>query len=224
MTAAASSPAPEHKPLLRGWLHAGGALVAAAATSWLLAQGDPERAGVVGLFGCVTVLLYAVSAAYHIGEWRQPVKRLLAKLDYANIALYIAATHTVLCLRALPPEHCLPVLARIWVLGAAATAVVLVLPARRRQARTLLYLVTAWAGLVWAPALQPGLAPQALIVLLVSALAYLVGGAIYALRRPDPLPEVFGFHELFHLLTIVANTALAVAIWIGFPAGAPAGA
>ena len=112
-----------------------------------------------------------------------------------------------------PSEHYLPSLALVWLLGGAGIGCVFAMPCLRRRARTALYVLVAWAGAL-APLLQTPLEPSALLLLLGSALSYLVGGAIYAWQRPNPLPQVFGFHELFHLLTIVANGALATAIWI----------
>jgi hemolysin III len=159
------------------------------------------------------VLLYAVSAVYHIGEWREPVRRLLARLDYANIFLFIAASHTVLSVLAVPREGRLPGLALVWFLGAAGAGCAIALPARLRRARTALCVAVAWAGLFQAPVPHAALAPPASLALCASAMAYLAGGAVYAWRRPNPLPAVFGFHELFHLLTILANAALAAAIW-----------
>lgn len=205
------------KPLLRGWLHAGASVVAAAAVPWLLgeARDDPARLAALTLFGLTMVLLYAVSAAYHIGEWRAPVRRLLARLDYANIFLFIAASCTVVSVLAAPDGSSLVRLAPLWALGVAGIACVFVLPCLRRRVRTALYVLMGWAGVALAtPVLHAGLQAPALAVLGGSAGTYLVGAAVYAWRRPDPLPAVFGFHELFHLLTIVANTALGAAIWL----------
>jgi hemolysin III len=210
------------KPLMRGWLHAGACLAALATIPRLLGGSghDPVRLAAMGAFGLAMVLLYAVSALYHIGDWRQPVKRLLARLDYANIFLFMAASHTALCVLVLPSERYLPRLALIWLLGLIGIGCVVALPCLRRRVRTSLYVLVGWAGALSAPVLQPALATPALFLISGSAVVYLLGGAIYAWQRPNPLPAVFGFHELFHLLTIVANAALAAAFWIWLlPAG-----
>jgi hemolysin III len=220
--AAAATESARPKPLMRGWLHAGACMAAAAATPHLLVMGghDPVRVAAMGAFGLAMVLLYAVSAVYHIGNWGAPVKRLLAKLDYANIFLFMAASNTVLCVLALPSEHYLPRLALIWLLGLLGIACVVALPCLRRRVRMGLYVLVGWGGALAAPMLQSSLAPAALVMISGSALTYLLGGAIYAWQKPNPLPSVFGFHELFHLLTILANTGLAVALWIWvLPAG-----
>ena len=213
------------KPLLRGWLHAGASLAAAAITPSLLGESgqDPAHFAAVAGFGLAMVLLYAVSAAYHIVDWRGPVKQLLAKVDYANILLFILASYTALCVLALPSERYWPRLMFMWTLGAAGIGCVILMPVLRRRARTALYLLVGWAGALSVPLLKGGVAAPALIMLSGSAVTYLLGGAIYAWQRPNPLPSVFGFHELFHLLTIVGNTALAAAFWIWIlPAGAAA--
>lgn len=209
------------KPLMRGWLHAGASVAALVATPHLLGVSghDPLRLAAMGGFGLAMVLLYAVSAVYHIGDWGAPVKRLLAKLDYANIFLFMAASNTALCVLA-PSERHLPRLALIWLLGLAGIACVVALPCLRRRMRTGLYVLVGWGGALAAPILQGSLAPAALVMISGSALTYLLGGAIYAWQKPNPLPSVFGFHELFHLLTIVANAALAATFWIWLlPAG-----
>lgn len=213
------------KPLLRGWLHAGASLAAAAVTPRLLGESghDPVRFAALAGFGLATVLLYAVSALYHIVDWRRPVKQLLAKVDYANILLFILASYTALCVLALPSERYVPRLIFMWALGFVGIVCVVVMPVLRRRVRTALYILVGWAGALSAPMLKGGLAAPALIMISGSALTYLVGGAVYAWQRPNPLPSVFGFHELFHLLTIVGNTALAVAFWLWIvPAGTSA--
>jgi hemolysin III len=212
------------KPLLRGWLHAVACLAAAAAVPVLLEESgrDPVKLAAMGGFGITMILLYAVSAAYHIGDWGQNVKRLLAKLDYANIFLFIAASNTVLCVLALPSERYLPRLALIWLLGCAGIGCVIALPCLRRRARTALYVLVGWAGALSTSILQSPLATPALIMISASAAAYLVGGVIYAWERPNPLPDVFGFHELFHLMTIVANAGLAAAFWLWLLPSSPA--
>ena len=204
------------KPLLRGWLHAGACVAALASIPALIGESgrDPAKLAAMVGFGLTMVLLYAVSAAYHIGDWGQNVKRLLAKLDYANIFLFIAASNTALCVLAVPNERYLPRLAIIWLLGFAGIGCVVALPCLRRRARTGLYLLVGWAGALSTSILHLPLAPPALMMISASGLAYLAGGAVYAWQRPNPLPQVFGFHELFHLLTIVANAGLAAAFWI----------
>jgi hemolysin III len=222
MSAAEIRTEPVAKPLMRGWLHAAACLAAVAAIPGLLGGSghDPARVAAMAAFGLTMVLLYAVSAVYHIVDWREPVKRLLAKLDHANIFLFMAASNTALCVLALPSERYLPRIALIWLLGLAGVACVFALPCLRRRARTGLYVLVAWAGALSAPVPPSALAPPALVMISGSALAYLLGGAVYAWERPNPLPRVFGFHELFHLLTILANGALAAAFWIWLlPAG-----
>jgi hemolysin III len=213
------------KPLLRGWLHAGASLAAAVATPRLLdgSGHDPVRFAAMGGFVAAMVLLYGVSALYHIGDWTQPIKRVLAKADYTNIFLFILASYTALSVFVQPDARYLPRLAFMWLLGLAGIACVIAMPIVRRRARTALYVAVGWAGAISVPMLKGVVATPALLMISGSAVAYLIGGAIYALQRPNPLPNVFGFHELFHLFTIVANTALAAAFWIWLlPAGATA--
>ena len=176
------------KPLLRGWLHAAACLAAAVAIPLLLVESDrdPAKLAAMGGFGLTMVLLYAVSAVYHIGDWGQNVKRRLAKLDYANIFLFIAASNTALCVLALPSEHYLPRLALIWLFGFAGIGCVVALPCLRRRARTALYVLVGWAGALSTSVLQTPLATPALVMISASALAYLIGGDRLCVAAAEP--------------------------------------
>lgn len=203
------------RPLLRGWSHAV-ALVGAVASTVALAvrsQDDPPRLLSMLVYGLSMLSLYAVSAAYHLGLW-EGRRRLLRALDHANIFVLIAGTYTPICLNVLSGWVRPAVLLLIWALaalGAASSVSTLALP---RWATVALYLAMGWVAIVPAPALVAALPGPAIALLVAGGLLYTAGAVVYARRRPDPLPRIFGFHEVFHLLVIAASAAFLAVVWI----------
>jgi hemolysin III len=206
------------RPLLRGWLHAAagvGALVLAVALAWQ-SRFDPLRL-VTFLIFCVSMMeLYAVSAVYHIGAWRPRTKRVLRALDHANIFVLIAATYTPLCFNVLSGWTRGILLTAVWLLALAGIVVTLLLPGLPRRFATGLYVGMGWVALLALPALAAALSWAAIGVLLLGGVLYTIGGVVYARRRPDPFPRVFGFHEVFHLFVVAGSVAFAVimCVWV----------
>jgi hemolysin III len=203
------------KPLLRGWSHAGaavGAVVLTVALLWQVA-GDVPRMVSLLIFGVCMTLLYVVSAVYHIGPWEGRKATLLRALDHANIYLLIAGTYTPICVIVLSGWLRTFVLLLIWTLavaGVSSAALSLRLP---RWATVALYLGMGWVSVIAAPALVKALPLSILLTLLAGGILYTLGAVIYALRWPNPLPRIFGFHEIFHLFVIAGSGAFAGAIW-----------
>ncbi|WP_029215343.1 PAQR family membrane homeostasis protein TrhA [Kallotenue papyrolyticum] len=205
----------EIKPLLRGWLHAGAALAAVGLTMFFLIQTADDAVRFVSLliYGLSMILLYAVSATYHIGAWDQRRASLLRAWDHANIYLMIAGTYTPFCVNILTGWTQKLVLGLIWTLGLAGaigTVVSLHLP---RWIQVALYIGMGWVAVFTFPQLAHLLPPGAIALVLAGGLCYTIGAVIYALQRPNPLPHYFGFHELFHLMTIAGGAAFLIAIW-----------
>lgn len=206
---------PPSRPLLRGWSHALALAGAVASTVALMdrSREDPPRMFSMLVYGLSMLSLYAVSAAYHLGLW-QGRRRLLRALDHANIFVVIAGTYTPICFNVLSGWLRPAVLVLVWtlaVLGAASSASTLALP---RRATAGLYLGMGWVAIVPAPALLVVLPGPAIALLIVGGLLYSAGAVVYARRRPDPLPDIFGFHEVFHLLVVSASAAFLAVVWI----------
>jgi hemolysin III len=204
----------EPKPLLRGWSHAVAAVAAVVFTAAMLARaGDrPAQAGAL-VFGLSMILLYSISAVYHRYHWEGRDFRLLTAIDHANIFVMIAGTFTPFGLSVLSGRYATIMLALIWVLavlGICGSVVAVHLP---RWATVAQYIGLAWTAGSTVPQIGAALPPQAMTLLLVGGIVYSLGGLIYALRRPDPLPDVFGFHEIFHLLVVLGNVLTAAVVW-----------
>jgi hemolysin III len=204
------------KPLLRGWSHAAAAVAALVTTVALvrLSGDDGARAVSMLIFGVSMVVMYGVSATYHIGRWRPETRRVLRGFDHANIYLLIAGTFTPLCFNVLDGPLRTAILVVIWTIAVAGVALSVFTEHLPRFVTAGLYLGMGWIGVVVVPAFARLMPWQAVAMLLLGGVLYTIGALVYALRRPDPYPEVFGFHEIFHLFVIGGSAAFTVTIWV----------
>ncbi|MCL5109587.1 MAG: hemolysin III family protein [Chloroflexi bacterium] len=206
----------ERKPLLRGWLHAGaavGALVATVAFG-IATYGDLPRLLSFLVFGLSMLELYGVSAAYHIGRWPARARKALRALDHANIFVFIAGTYTPICVNVLSGWWRVGVMATVWglaLVGVAGAVLTLRLP---RWVVSGLYVGLGWVALVSLPELLRIWAWQPIALMATGGILYTIGAIIYALRRPNPLPGIFGFHEVFHLFVVAGSAVFVAAIWL----------
>jgi hemolysin III len=203
------------KPLLRGWSHAGAAVAALATTFALFALcgDDRPRALSMLVFGVSMILLYVVSATYHIGHWQPRTERILRAVDHANIYVLIAGTFTPMCFNLLSGSFRTTMLTLIWSVAAAGVCLSVFTERLPRWTTASLYVGMGWIGVVLLPAFATHLPWQAVGLLLGGGVLYTTGAVIYARQRPDPYPEVFGYHEIFHLFVIGGSATFVVAVW-----------
>lgn len=200
------------KPRLRGWLHAVATPLVAAAGIVLVVLSDGTAAG----WACVAyavcaVVLFGTSATYHLGPWSPRTTVRLRRQDHANIYLMIAGSYTPLVVMGLGGRWQW-LLVVVWAGALAGVLFKILWIDAPSWLSTVLYIALGWSvvggiGEIFA---RNGAAVGTLVV--VGGAAYTVGGVVHALRRPDPWPRVFGFHEVFHALTIVAWVCQYVAI------------
>jgi len=204
------------KPLMRGWSHAVAAVAAAITTiALVLLSGDGARALSMLVFGLSMIVMYVVSAIYHIGRWRPEARRVLRALDHANIYLLIAGTFTPLCFNVLDGPLRTTMLIVIWSIAFAGIGLSAFFTEHLPRFVTAgLYIGMGWMGIVVVPAFAKLMPWPAVATLLLGGLLYTLGALVYALRRPDPYPQVFGFHEVFHLFVIGGSAAFTVTIWV----------
>jgi hemolysin III len=203
------------RPLLRGWSHAVAAIGAAAFTVALVARcaGDAPRLSTMILYGLSSVGLFACSAAYHVVTWTPDVRKVLRALDHGNIFVMIAATATAIGANVLTGWERTALLGSVWGLALVGMAVNLSPYRLPRFLRVGLYLLTGLTGVIAAPGLIDALPPLAIAGIIAGGAIYALGGMVYALRRPDPCPRVFGYHEVFHLLVIAGSVTYGSVIW-----------
>ena len=204
LEAAAVSAQVDLKPTWRGWIHAGTFPVAIAAGIVLivLAEG-PAAKWAAAVFMATSVLLFGNSALYHRFNWRPTTKAVLKRIDHANIMLLIAGTYTPIAVLALPPQKGLLLLALVWsgaLLGILFRVFWINAP---RWLYVALYLLLGWAAVMYlVDLLQASVAMMVLVI--VGGLLYTGGAVCYALKKPNPWPGHFGFHEIFHVCTVLA--------------------
>jgi hemolysin III len=192
------------KPLLRGVFHEIAAAFALAGGVALTQMARGARGTVAAaVYGVSLTALFGISALYHRPRWGPRVYTFMRRLDHAAIFVLIAGTYTPICLL-VPDRTGLVLLAAVWT-GAAAGVVFSVLwPRAPKWLNAALYVALGWAVVPVLPRLARALGPVGLTLITGGGVVYSIGALIYAMRRPDPFPKVFGYHEVFHLLVIVA--------------------
>ncbi len=202
------------KPKLRGWLHAVMFPIAVLAGIVLVATATDEGRVPAAIFAGTAALLFGTSALLHRGTWSPGVEGLFRRMDHSNIYLIIAGTYTPFAVLALPPDEGRTLLLIVWI-GALAGVVFRVFGVGApRWLYTLLYVVIGWVAVFFLSDLIDGAGVTAVILIAVGGLLYTVGAVVYGIKRPNPSPVWFGFHEVFHTLTIGAFIAHYLAVWI----------
>ncbi len=201
------------KPRLRGWLHAGAFPLVLAAGIVLVALAPTAPARVAAaVYAVASALLFGVSAAYHRGRWSPRTREWLRRFDHSNIYLLIAGTYTPIALLALEGATRVAVLAVVWA-GALIGMLFRVLwIGAPRWLYTPLYIVLGWVAAFVLPPLLDGVGVAGVVLVAVGGVLYSLGGLVYGLRRPDPSPRWFGFHEVFHAFTVAAYVAQYIAV------------
>ncbi|MGJ0387581.1 PAQR family membrane homeostasis protein TrhA [Microbacterium sp. CGR1] len=201
---AAHDAAVEIKPTWRGWIHAATFPIAIVCGVLLIlfAQGGAAK-WAAGVFMATSLLLFGNSALYHRFDWSPKVKVVLKRIDHANILLLIAGTYTPLAVLALPPEKGALLLVLVWsgaLLGILFRVFWINAP---RWLYVALYLVLGWAAVMYMADLLVANAAM-MVLVIVGGLLYTGGAIVYALKKPNPWPGHFGFHEIFHMCTVLA--------------------
>lgn len=194
------------KPRLRGVSHQFAAFVALGAGLPLVALSPSPRAAVAAAVYAVTLtLMFATSAIYHRVDWTPAADARMRRLDHAAIFLIIAGTYTPFALLAVRGDAGPRLLALVWggaLLGILRAALWVDAP---RAIAAGLYLALGWIALAFWPELRGAVDLASLVLVVAGGAFYSAGAVVYALRRPDPRPELFGYHEIFHAFTIAAS-------------------
>lgn len=193
------------RPWMRGTLHRWAAPVAVALTVVLAlgARSGGARAAVI-VYGVCLTSMFATSGVYHARRWADRPRRALQRLDHSMILVGIAGTYTPVILLATGGTTRLTLAIACWLLSGVGIAVRLTWMDAPRPLVAAVYLGAGWQMLLAMPAYTAGLSGGELALLAVGGALYTVGAVVFALRRPDPWPSIFGFHEVFHALVVIA--------------------
>jgi hemolysin III len=201
------------KPALRGWLHLltfEASLV--LGTLLIISVNGALPVTAVAIYAGSVSGLFGVSALYHRGNWRPPAARVLQRLDHTMIFMLIAGTATPAFLIAMPPGWGITCAALMWALTLAAMTVHLVWMSAPEKLVGAVFIGLGTAAGVGLPAVWRAGGVAAGVLMLAGGLLYIAGAVSYHRRRPDPLPAVFGYHEIFHTFVTVAAACQFISI------------
>lgn len=208
-------PAPA-KPRLRGRLHQVAFFVSVPAGVVLLVVAPTTAARVAALIYWLTLLAqFGVSAVYHRRDWSEPGLAWIRRADHATIYLLIAGTYTPVCVMVLDGLTEWIVLGVVWV-GALLGVGTKLYRVDMHVFSGILYIGLGWAAVVVLPAMWRGLSPVAFLLVVIGGIVYTLGALVLALNRPDPFPDVFGYHEVWHSATIAAAGCMYTAILLTY--------
>ncbi|MBA2774305.1 MAG: hemolysin III family protein [Nocardioidaceae bacterium] len=200
--------AQEIKPHLRGWLHLGTFPMSVAAGIVLVCLApDAETRVASAVFALSSSMLFGSSALFHRGHWSPRWHSMLRRLDHSNIFLLIAGTYTPFAMMLLDDRNARILLSLVWggaLLGITFRIFWIGAP---RWLYLPVYIALGWAAIFWLGDFAATARPAVLTLIIVGGGLYSVGGVVYGLKRPNPIPRWFGFHEVFHSLTIAAFVA-----------------
>lgn len=195
-----------HRPTWRGWLHFGAFLAVMPAGIYLLTVADSAAARVaVAIYWASLAGLFATSASYHRLARSHRSVLWFRRADHSMIYVLIAGTYTPICLIALPAIWGIPLLVVAWVTALAGIIMKMVRLGVGESGGSWLYIVMGWMAVIILPVLVTSLNAVQLILLGAGGVLYTVGAVVLGRRRPDPVPDRFGYHEVWHSMTILAG-------------------
>jgi hemolysin III len=207
----------ELKPRLRGWFHAYAAALSIATGATLTAVAGALRGSSAGattaIYSATVTLLFGTSALYHRLSWSPRGHAVMKRLDHSMIFVFIAGTYTPIAALTLSRGPAIAVLVTVWTGAVFGVALQTTWPGAPRWVSVPLYVALGWVAVFVMPQLLHNAGVTALVLIVVGGCWYTIGALVYGLRRPDPVPGVFGFHEVFHACTLIAAVCHYVAVW-----------
>lgn len=196
------------RPRWRGLLHAWAFWLTIPAVIALVVAADrPTGKAAVAIYGVSLLGVFGVSSAYHRLARTDRAQRLMRRLDHSMIFVLIAGTYTPVCLVALPSTWWIPLLSVVWSLALLGVCLKLWGTGWVMKVSNGLYVVIGWLAVVALPVFLRTVTPAALGLMVLGGLLYSVGAVVFFLRRPDPIPTVFGYHEVWHAFTVLAGAS-----------------
>jgi hemolysin III len=194
------------KPRLRGVSHEWAFFISLPLGLWLVTSAPSGRAALAaGIYALSVALLFGASALYHRITWASvAARRWMRRVDHSMIFVLIAGTYTPFALLALDGTLATAMLVVVWAGAGAGVVMSLVWPDAPNWLLVVVYVALGWVAIAAFPAMLDNLGITAMVMVGAGGALYTAGAVIYALRRPNPAPAVFGYHEIFHALVIAA--------------------
>ena len=177
----------------------------------VLADSTEERVS-VAIFALAAALLFGTSALLHRGTWTPGVEGVLRRMDHSNIYLIIAATYTPFAVLAMPNARGRVLLFIVWIGALIGVAFRVLWVGAPRWLYTPVYVALGWVAIFYLSDLVRGAGVVVVILIALGGVLYSAGAVVYGTKRPNPSPEWFGFHEVFHVLTVAAFAAHYLAV------------
>lgn len=208
-----TTPQTAPKPRLRGWLHAA-AVPIVLIGGLVLTVFAPTLTGRIGsgVYLLSALLLFGTSAVYHLGTWSPRTLAVFRRWDHSNIFVFIAGTYTPLCLMLLTGTSRIVLLSLIWGIAIAGVTFRILWLSAPRWLYSMLYVAMGWVAVGWLPAFWSAGGAAVVVLVIIGGVIYSLGAVAYAMKRPNPIPGWFGFHEVFHLCTVLAAICHYIAI------------
>jgi hemolysin III len=191
------------KPLLRGWIHEIAFFLSIPAGAVLILSAPTARAKLAAtVFALSLAGMYGTSAVYHRFPWDPPTKRAVKRIDHSMIFVLIAGTYTPFALLVLHGSFSLALLLIVWVGALVGIALKVAKIDSLAAVSGALYIVLGWLAVALTPQLLRGLSTAGAILTVAGGISYTLGAIVLAGHRPDPNPRVFGYHEVWHVMTV----------------------
>ena len=206
------------KPSFRGWSHIV-AFVAAITLCPILISSSGQGRSLATFYSLAVVALFGVSSLYHGFSWSARTHDLLRRLDHATIFVTIAATYTPISWYLLPRSAAVTVLVAVWIGALLGVLVMIFWPTAPQLTLITLFIIVGWSALLVIHKFWTTLSTYGFTLLLLGGAFHTIGAIVYGLKKPDPWPNAFGFHEIFHLCVICGIAShYALIAFIALPA------
>jgi len=190
------------RPLLKGWSHLIAAVAAAVLCPILISLSPAGTRIPAAIYSVCVIALFTISGLYHRIQWSPRPHKVMRALDHSMIFIVIAATYTPIAAVALPQTQGRVILAIVWTGAILGALLNLAWPEAPRPVVVAPYLLVGWVAVAIIDDVWRALGMAGFVLLLAGAACHTIGALIYAFKRPNPWPTIFGFHEVFHLFVI----------------------
>lgn len=205
------------RPLIRGYIHQTALIIAIFACTILIIRSNGPHALLASLIYSVSLVgMYCASTLYHVPTWSRKYYLIMRRIDHAAIFVLIAGSATPMCLLALYGTVGWQLLSMFWVAAFIGIIMATMWTNGPKWIRALFYVVVGWIGVIYFPEIKSALDKTNFHLLVAGGIVYTVGALIYAFKRPNPFPHIFGYHEIFHVFVVFAS---AFHFWMNYNLG-----